>query len=141
MGERYALTFGEPGLGGEIVLSVDRVVGRASYHAILELGAEHGVIAVRDDDVPPPRGSLLEVRADGLWAEVVHEADDHWSFGLEAFGLRFDTVAEARTAEVGDRVPVGYDLEWDRGRVVGELLVLRARIAVDTVGGFESTRT
>jgi hypothetical protein len=137
MGERYALTFGEPGLSGEIVLAVDRVEGRASYQAILELGAEHGVIAVRDDEVPPPRGSLLEVRADGLWAEVVHEANDHWSFGLEAFGLRFDTVAEARTADVGDRVPVGYDLEWDRGRVVGELLVLRTRIAVDTVGVFE----
>ncbi|MET0626937.1 MAG: hypothetical protein ABW033_00595 [Acidimicrobiia bacterium] len=140
MGERYALTFGEPGLGGEIVLSVDRVEGRAAYHAILELGSEHGVIAVRDDEVPPPRGALLEVRADGLWAEVVHEADDHWSFGLEAFGLRFDTVAEARIAEVGDRVPVGYDLEWDRGRVVGELLVVRARIAVDTVGALELQR-
>ncbi|HEX5586382.1 MAG TPA: hypothetical protein VFZ17_03665 [Acidimicrobiia bacterium] len=139
MPERYALTFGEPGLGGEVVLCLDRDAGRASYDAILELGPEHGVIAVRDADVPPPRSSLLEVRADGLWAEVVHEADEHWSFGLEAFGLRFDSVAEARVADVGDRVPVGYDLEWDRGRVVGELLVVRARIPVDTTGTFEAT--
>ena len=108
----------------------------ATFDAVFELGGELGAIAVRDHDVPLPRGTLIEVRADGLWAEVVHEADDHWSFGLEAFGLRFDTVDEARTSDVGERIPVGYDLEWDRGRVVGELLVGRTRIPVDTTGTF-----
>jgi hypothetical protein len=121
---------------GDVSLTLDVSRGRATFDALLVLGDELGVVAVRDDDVPLPRQSLVEVRADGLWAEVVHEADDHWSFGLEAFGLRFATVEEARTSDVGERVPVGYDLEWDRGRVVGELLVGRTRVAVDTTGTF-----
>lgn len=126
---------------GDVSLTLDVSRGRATFDALLVLGDELGVVAVRDDDVPLPRQSLVEVRADGLWAEVVHEADDHWSFGLEAFGLRFATVEEARTSDVGERVPVGYDLEWDRGRVVGELLVGRTRVAVDTTGTFTTTAT
>ena len=134
MSERYALRFGASAPAGEILLVVDRDAGVATFDALIDLGVEHGAVAVRDDDVAAPRGRLVEVRADGLWAEVVREADDHWSFGLEAFGLRFDSVDEARTGDVGERVPFGYDLEWDRGRVVGEILVGRARIPVDTSG-------
>jgi hypothetical protein len=127
----WSLAFaGDDGISGSVELAFGSA--RARYRA--ELVLPDGVIVVDDDDVPLPRGGLLEVRADGLWAEVVHEADDHWSFGLEAFGLRFDTLDEARSSDVGERVAVGLDLEWDRGRVVGELLVGRARIPVDTTG-------
>jgi len=122
------------------VLLLDHERGMASFDAVFDVGGALGVFAVRDDEVPLPRGSLIEVRADGLWAEVVHEADDHWSLGLEAFGLRFDSIAEARASDIGERVAVGYDLEWDRGRVVGELLVGRARVPVDTTGTFVATR-
>lgn len=129
----WSLAFaGDDGIRGTVELAFGAT--RASYRA--ELVLPDGVVVVHDDDVPLPRGELLEVRADGLWAEVVHEADDHWSFGLEAFGLRFDTLEEARASDVGERVPVGFDLEWDRGRVVGEVLVGRARIALDTSGTF-----
>jgi hypothetical protein len=107
---------------------------------VFELGGDLGAVAVRDDDVPLPRpGAVVAVRADGLWAEFVHEAVEHWSLGLEAFGLRFDTIAAARTSDVGERVPVGYDLEWDRGRVIGELLLGRTRVPVDTTGTFTHT--
>ena len=137
----WSLAFaGDDGVEGTVELALGAT--RARYRAELVLPdgvADGGVVVVHDDDVPLPRGELLEVRADGLWAEVVHEGDDHWAFALEAFGLRFDTLVEARTADVGERVPVGLDLEWDRGRVVGELLVGRARIPVDTTGTFTHT--
>jgi hypothetical protein len=145
----WSLAFaGDDGVEGTVELALDAT--RARYRAELVLPAGAGpaaVVVVHDDDVPLPRGDpavrarsrLLEVRSDGLWAEVVHEGEDHWAFALEAFGLRFDTLEEARTSDVGERVPVGLDLEWDRGRVVGEILVGRARVAVDTTGTFTLT--
>ncbi len=135
-----SLTFvGDAGVSGTIEFTLG--AARATYLAelVLDVGETRGVVVVRDDDVPLPRGRLLEIRADGLWAEMVHEADDHWSFGLEAFGLRFDSINDARTSDVGERIPVGLDLEWDRGHVVGELLVSRARIPVDLPGTFHSS--
>ena len=98
-----------------------------------------GLVVVRDLEVPPPRQGL-EVRSEGLWAELWCEAEgEHWTFGLEAFGLRVENVSE----EIGERVPVGLDLEWEvgdagppSGIVHGDVLVGRARIAVDAVGRF-----
>lgn len=112
---------------------------RARYEARLsgpELG--DGIIVVRDDDVAPPKGRLLEIRADGLWAELVCETPgEHWGFGLEAFGLRFADEDEAARRDVGDRIAVGLDLEWEIPNLVhGELLVERSRIPFDGTGTF-----
>lgn len=117
-----------------------------SFHATLTV-PEVGVVTVHDDEVPVPRNvnstaksslGSLEIRAEGLWAEMLCETPgEHWSFGLEAFGLRFDTAEEAATTDVGDRVAVGYDLEWETpDHVVGELLVGRTTIAIDATGSF-----
>jgi len=71
------------------------------------------LVAVRDHEVPLPRTGL-EVRADGLWGELVCETPlEHWSVGLEAFGLGYDDLADAWGDEWGDRLPVGLDLEWE----------------------------
>ena len=137
MSERYALAFDQhDGVNGAIRLVV--FDDHASYWVALDV-AEAGFVAIRHDHVSRPRaGTLLEVRSDGLWAELVCEVpDEHWTFGLEAFGLRLDDREEARTAEVGERVPVGFDLEWDEGHVVGELLIGRSRIPFDGNGTFE----
>jgi hypothetical protein len=140
MPERYDFVFEQPdGVNGAIRLTCadEASPDRAAYWAYLDL-LDDGFVIVRDDEIVPPRGSLLEVRADGLWAELVCEVPgEHWSFGLEAFGLRLEDRAEARTAVVGERVPVGFDLEWDEGTVVGELRVGRRRLAFDGRGTFE----
>ena len=88
-----------------------------------------GVVVVHDDDVRATRAAtLLVVRAEGLWAELLCETPgEHWSFGLEAFGVRFDDEAEAAASDRGERVAVGFDLEWETpDRVYGELLLGRA---------------
>ena len=132
---------GADGTRGSVELEIPET-GQARYELHLsgpELG--DGVIVVRDDDVNPPRGRLLEIRADGLWAEFVCETPgEHWGFGLEAFGLRFEDEAEAARSDIGERIAVGLDLEWEIPNVVhGELLVGRERVAFEGTGTFTET--
>jgi hypothetical protein len=137
MPERYELSFAAPALNGAVML--DLFDDHAAYWMYVDL-APDGFVAIRHDRVALPRGPLLQVRADGLWAEFVCEVPgEHWTFGLEAFGLLLDDRDEARTAEVGERTPVGFDLEWDEGRVIGEVLVGQSRLAVDGRGTFVQT--
>ena len=99
------------------------------------VGEGRPYLLVKDLDVRPPPGSW-EIRAEGLWADHNCEtAGEHWSFGLEAFGVAFDDPAEAvRPGAFGDRVPLGYDLEWDEGRVYGEVLIGTERLELDCEG-------
>ncbi|MCU1465163.1 MAG: hypothetical protein QOG50_213 [Actinomycetota bacterium] len=106
-----------------------------------------GVLVVRDHEVLLPRQGL-EIRADGLWAELTCETPrEHWTFGLEAFGVRLDGTDAGEflraDGEIGERIAVGLDIEWEvgaggppRGIVHGDVLVGRASVAVDGVGWF-----
>jgi hypothetical protein len=126
----------DQGISGS--LTVVRHDAVASFHSQVAI-PDVGVIVVRDDELAPPRREdLLVVRGEGLWAELLCETpDEHWSFGLEAFGVRFDDEAEAAASDRGERVAVGFDLEWETpDGVVGEVLVGRARYELDARGTF-----
>jgi hypothetical protein len=109
-----------------------------------------GVLVVRDHEVPLPRQGL-EVRTDGLWAELTCETPEvHWTFGLESFGVRLDSPEDARhgTTEIGERLAVGLDIEWEvadagppEGIVHGDVLVGRATHAIDCAGRFYDDTT
>jgi hypothetical protein len=151
--EEWSFAFDGDHVAGHIVLALSVTEGRASF---LFDGALDGFgrIVVADEAVPLPRPTAgLEIRADGLWASLLCEtAFEHWSLGLEAFGLRLDDEALGDDAPgwsdlVGERLPVGFDLEWElrgppeplvdglgyrqAGTLFGELLVVRDRIEVD----------
>jgi hypothetical protein len=137
-GRAWSLEFSDDhGVSGSFSLTLADDASPATFSARLVL-PQVGVVVVHDDDVPPPRGEQLVVRAEGLWAELVCEtAGEHWSFGLEAFGVRFDDEREAATSDRGERVAVGFDLEWETpDRVFGELLLGRRRIEFDGTGSF-----
>jgi hypothetical protein len=70
------------------------------------------LVVVIDDDVPPaPR---LEIRTEGLWAEVVvEEAFEHVSLGCEAFALGLDPPLDLSTPLLGHRIPFGLDLGFE----------------------------
>lgn len=141
--EQWELTFGGP-LAGRVRLTLG--VGVAAF--LVDLVVPDGRLVVADEDVPPPRVGL-DLRADGLWTSLCCETPfEHWTFGLEAFGLLLDAPPpeDVRWSElVGERLAVGYDLEWEAaappvpfpggyripGRVVGEVLTVRERFAVD----------
>jgi hypothetical protein len=109
-----------------------------------------GVLVVRDHEVPLPRQGL-EVRAEGLWAALTCETPGvHWTFGLESFGIRLDSAEDARrgTTEIGERLAVGLDIEWEvgdagppEGIVHGDVLVGRATHAIDCAGRFYDDTT
>ena len=103
--------------GGQVHI---RHGARVAYRFEFELPDGSAVVVVDDDDIVPPRGRDFECRAEGLWfAAICETAGEHWSFGLEAFGLSFDDAVAAAAGGFGERVAVGYDLEWEiapRGR-------------------------
>jgi hypothetical protein len=138
--EHHALDFCGDAIAGFVRLA--RVDERCWYWCYL-VGDDLGLVAVRDHDVMPPRRpDVLEIRADALWAELVCETPgEHWSIGLEAFGVHLDTALEAWTSEIGERVAVGLDLEWEvdelrppGGVVHGDVLLERDRFAFDGHG-------
>ncbi len=149
-GEVGALDFARAdGIGGFVRLELRPRENIAWYWAYL-VGPEIGLVVVRDHEVALPRAGL-EIRADGLWAELICETPgEHWSFGLEAFGLRLDEPADALApgGEIGQRVAVGLDIEWEiapgpnggaqpgLGDVRGEILIGRERIVFDGTGSF-----
>jgi hypothetical protein len=119
--QSWSLEFADDqGLSGSLTLAIDD--GAAAFAA----------------QVAVPGLGVVVVRAEGLWAELLCETPgEHWSVGLEAFGVRFDSEAEAATSDRGERVPVGLDVEWETpDRVVGEVLVGRARYDLDGHGTF-----
>ena len=137
-------------LGGYVRLGLLPNERRAWYWAYL-VGEGRPLVAVRDHEAPLPAGRSLEVRAEGLWAELVCETpNDHWSVNLEAFGVALDDPAEAYRGERGDRTALGLDLEWEAAgdvfrypgmtryeqacAVHGQVLVGDERIAFDGWG-------
>jgi hypothetical protein len=135
-------------LGGFVRLALYPRARVAWFWSYLVTSDHPGPVVVRDHEVPLPRGESMEVRAEGLWADHVCEVPfEHWTYGLEAFGVRLDDPADGFTGEIGDRMPVGFDLEWevagDRGpesaeggyaqpgEVHGEVLLGRARFEVE----------
>lgn len=134
-------------LGGWARLTLLPNRNHAWYHGFLT-GPGRQLVAVLDTEVPLP-GTSLEIRTTGLWADHICETPlDHWTIGLEAFGLGVDDPVEIYGRQMGDRVPLGFDLEWEaemgarptRGgyvqpsRVSGEILVGADEIDFDGHG-------
>lgn len=99
-------------LGGWVAMTLRPNRPTARYEAFL-CGPDRDLLAVLDDEVPaPPRD--LEIRTEGLWATHICETPlDHWTIGLEAFALGVDDPAELYGRQLGERVPLGFDLEWE----------------------------
>ena len=103
----------DDGIGLSVRLACAPALGVAWWWTHLVLPDLPGPVVVRDHEVGLPRQGL-EVRADGLWGELTCETPfEHWTYGLEAFGVRLDEPADALRGEIGERMPVGLDIEWE----------------------------
>ena len=86
--------------------------GHTTFHGLMLRLGEDPVVVVEFDVPTPARG--WEIRASGLWADHICETPmDHWSYGLEAFGLAIDDPGELLGSAMGERVPLGWELEFE----------------------------
>lgn len=150
--ESYYLDFVDPALGvaGYVRLGVCAGLGQAWYWACL-VGEDRPLVTVIDHEVPLPVAPSREVRTEGLWADyTVEEPVDHVTVGVEAFGVSVEDPAEVYRDLRGDRVPLGFDLEWETDggnypypgvtryeipcRVHGQVLVGNEELEIDGFG-------
>jgi hypothetical protein len=148
--ESYGFDFAarDGSVGGYVRLGLRAGDGGAWYWAAV-VGSDRPLVLVRDHDVPLPRGRSLEVRNSGLWADHTCETPlEHWTVGLEAFGVALDDPLEAFGEERGDLCALGMDLEWESVddaspaaggyeqscTVHGEVLVGAERLELDGIG-------
>jgi hypothetical protein len=84
----------------------------ADFNCVV-FGLEALPVVVTADDIPVP-ADRWEFRTSGLWVDNVCETPfRHWSYGLEAFGLAIDEPDELLGRGYGDRVPVGWEIEFE----------------------------
>ena len=140
----------EQGIGGYVRLGLYPGLRTAWYWACV-VGPDRQLATVIDHDVAIPPGRSHEIRTEGLWADyTVETALGHVSVGVEAFAVGVDDPAEVYGDLRGDRVPLGFDLEWETDgasfgypgvtryeipcRVHGEVLVGAERFEIDGFG-------
>ena len=89
---------------------------RSGWYVTALIGAQRPLVLVVDPKIPIPQLSqYLEFRAEGIWAQHVCETPlEHWTVGLEAFGVTLETAEDAMGSQWGKRTGVGLDLEWER---------------------------
>lgn len=150
--ESYYLDFVDPEqrIAGYVRLGVCAGLGTAWYWACV-VGEGRPLVTVIDHDVPLPKAPSREIRTEGLWADyTVETALEHVSVGVEAFAVGVDDPAEVYGDLRGDRVPLGFDLEWESDggayaypgvtryevpcRVHGELLIGSEELTIDGFG-------
>jgi hypothetical protein len=103
----------DAGIGGYIRMGLYPNLGRSWFWACL-VGPDRPLVTVIDNEAPLPKPPGLELRASGLWADLIVETPmQHMTVGLEAFGVAMDDPTEVYNKGWGDRVPLGFDLEWE----------------------------
>lgn len=109
----FDFTTEDGSLGGYVRLGLYPALGVSWFWACL-VGEDRPLVAVLDHDAPLPKAPGLELRGEGLWTSLNCETPlDHWSIGLEAFGVALDDPAEVYGGGRGERTALGLDLEWE----------------------------
>ena len=115
--EQWQFDFWSPehDLGGWTHFTYDQSSRKGWYVTVL-VGVDRQIVLVVDPKIQIPQlTQYLEFRAEGIWAQHVCETPlEHWTVGLEAFGVTLETAEDAMGNQWGKRTGVGLDLEWEQ---------------------------
>ena len=142
------ISWSSPVLTGLLRVEFDVLAGVTTAAVVVVPDGETPVAVVSADLPVPARG--MEMRGPGIWLELICEEPlDHWTVGLEAFGVTVDGGEEISVDTRGDLTPVGLDLDLDTTepgpaeaghgfivplRVHGEVLIGSDRYDIDCAG-------
>lgn len=81
----------------------------------LYLFTPDGLVAIRDHDVPlPEKPDVMHLRGEQLWVWYTAETPlQHWHFYVETYGVRVPAGRDLLDGEVGERVPVAIELDFE----------------------------
>jgi len=97
---------------GWVRLDVRRAAASVRFLAVVSRAGEDPVVVI-DHHLPLP-APRFELRAPGVWVELCCEVPlEHWTVGLEAFGLVVPTGEVVTPDSRGERTPLGLDLDLD----------------------------
>ncbi len=87
---------------------------RSAWWWALLARRDQPLLLVRDDALALPTRGSLELRGDALWADVhCHEPMERWQVNFEGIALALDEPSEVGHGEVGIRVPIEFEFEWE----------------------------
>lgn len=110
--ERWAFDAVAPDGSWALHTSLTLTADVAQFVAVVARVGEP-LLLVRDDSLSRPRPATLEVRGSGLWADLhCHTPMRRWQVNFEGIALALDP-ADVGVHEVGDRVPVEFEFEWE----------------------------
>jgi len=131
--ESYYLDWFSPdgSVGGYVRIGFVPSLGGVWYWACL---VEEGgsLVTVIDHDVPMPADPRsFEVRHEGLWADHdIPEPLGRMSCNLESFAVRLDDPADVYHGARGERVPFGFELDWETDRAAYQWPPINARYEI-----------
>lgn len=118
---------GTAALAMEVGIHLRDAAHWGSFHCVVFRDGEDPVV-IAENEMPVP-DRHWEFRTSGLWVDNICETPlVHWSYGLEAFALAIDDPIELLGRGYGDRVPLGWELDFEsapefyaNGRQAGQL--------------------
>jgi hypothetical protein len=114
-GESWYLDFAASDLsyGGYVRLGLYPNLGR-SWLWVYLVGRDRPLVAVRDHDLPCPRGDALQVTANGARVDLrAPQPQERYRVAAEATGVELDDPSRAFHGEQGRPVRVQVELDWE----------------------------
>jgi hypothetical protein len=112
--ERWCFEVAQPGGPALFVEYTLLVKQRLAWFVAGVTRTGEPVVLCRDPEVPLPSTSVLEIRSGALWSHAICEEPlDRWTVAMEAFALEIENPYDAWTNEIGNRLGVACDLEWE----------------------------